>query len=66
MDGDVIRLVKDEKRCYANHFLSWADLAGSGQKREIPVDNVKFSTLSTAFSTGLFHRDPALWKTKGN
>ena len=33
--------------------------AGSGerQKTEIPVDNLEFSTLSTGFSTGVFHTE---------
>jgi len=34
------------------------------EKRErIPVDNMEFSTLSTVFSTGLFHREGSLWKS---
>ena len=28
---------------------------------EIPVDNWEFSTLSTDFSTGVFHRQRMLW-----
>ena len=31
------------------------------QRSEIPVDNSEFSTFSTEFSTGVFHRGCGLW-----
>jgi len=66
MTGDVTCLLRLSNKRYANRIGHGFGLAEPGERREIPVDNSKFSTLSTGFSTGVFHRQRWLWKRTGD
>ena len=56
--GDVKRLPRDYAEKYARKYAPHLPCA-SGEIPVFPVENQNFSTFSTDFSTGVFHRDLA-------
>ena len=54
--GDVICYRGNYDRAYASGYAGFPQPGGDLAKTEIAVENSYFSTFSTGFSTGVFHR----------
>ena len=59
--GDVTPPFASIGSGYANRYAEFPQLAVKNESAGIPVENSEFSTFSTSFSTGVFHRDGELW-----